>query len=228
MTISTEYLRAVDLQPWSRNPKKHDRKSIQNSIKRFGFTSPVLLDEDTGRIIAGHGRVEALIALKESGVERPKNVEVDESGEWLVPVVRGLSFTSEAEAEAYLVADNRLTEIGGWDEEMLLEMLNDVQTQVGEGALLGTGFTDREIENLVRKTDVERDQGPTPVEKADGFLNAQIKQIVLFFNADDYDQVVDRLGVAMRRTGLTSNTDLILKLLADFEAQHAEDLPAEG
>lgn len=219
METTIQYLPAAALQPWSRNPKKHDKKAMLGSLERFGFTTPVLLDETTGRIIAGHGRVEAVLTLQAEGKPAPARVQV-KNGEWLVPVVRGLSFATPAEAEAYLVADNRLTEIGGWDDEMLMSMLDDIQQSVGADAFMGTGFSAREVENLVRKMDVARDQGPTPKEKMDSFLNAQIKQIVLFFEAGVYDEIIDRMNEAMKVASVKSHTDLIVRMLGEFETAH--------
>jgi hypothetical protein len=227
METSIQYLPADSLQAWSRNPKKHDKKAMVKSLERFGFTAPVLLDETTGRIIAGHGRVEAVLELKASGKPAPLRIRVD-GDSWFVPVVRGLSFASEAEAEAYLVADNRLTEIGGWDDDMLMAMLSDIQVSAGDEAFAGTGFTDREVENLMRKTDVERDQGPTVEEKADGFVNATIKQIVLFYDSETYDSVLDRLNAAMQATGVKNHTDLVTLLLEKFEAGNADSSAEEG
>jgi hypothetical protein len=54
--------------------------------------------------------------MKAQGNEAPANVQTNAAGEWLVPVVRGVAFNSDAEIEAYLVADNRLTILGGWNE----------------------------------------------------------------------------------------------------------------
>jgi hypothetical protein len=229
--MEIQYITAADLQPWNRNPKKHDHAKIMDSIVRFGFTSPVLLDETTGRIIAGHGRVESLLkvqgsakhlkVLKDAGLTVPKNVSVNAEGAWMVPVVRGLTFSSESEAEAYLITDNRLTEIGGWDDDMLLEMLRDIQSNVEDVPFSGTGYTDREVENLMRKADVARDAGPTAVEKADGFLNAGVKQIVMFFKAEEYDHVLERLDAAQKAHGIDNHTDLLLALLERDERRRA-------
>lgn len=112
--LRVEYVPLSELERWPRNPKLHSLDAIERSIVRFGFTSPIIVDSKSGRIVAGHGRQEALSRMRESGHEPPRNVRVA-NGAWLVPVVRGLSFENEHEAEAYIMADNRLVEIGGWD-----------------------------------------------------------------------------------------------------------------
>ena len=92
------------LRPYPGNARTHSPKQIRQiarSIERFGFNNPVLVDGDD-QIIAGHGRVEAAKLL---------NMKT-------VPTVR-LSHLSEAEKKAYILADNRLAEKAGWDNEVL-------------------------------------------------------------------------------------------------------------
>lgn len=132
-----EFIPLDDVARWPRNPKLHDEAALDESLERFGFTAPLLMDEKTGRLVAGHGRLEALLRRKAAGRVAPVRVRV-EGGRWLVPVLRGVAFKDEREAEAYLVADNRLTEQGGWDQEALGEIVRDLQAS-GAG-LDGTGF----------------------------------------------------------------------------------------
>lgn len=129
-----------------RNPKKHDVDGVAASMSRFGFTIPVALDEQTNTVVAGHGRIEVLNTIKEAGKPAPGRVVVREDGEWLVPVLRGLSFANAVEAEAYLLADNRHTEVGGYDDTMLATMLSEL---AGEGVgLEGIGWDEREVADL--------------------------------------------------------------------------------
>ncbi len=132
------------LQPAKRNPKQHSSE-IGTSIGRFGYVEPIVLDERTGRIVAGHGRREALLAMRKRGEAPPAGVRA-EGEEWLVPVLRGWASRSDAEAEAYLLASNKLTEAGGWDNEQLAGLLKDLDAQ---DALDGVGFTDAELEALL-------------------------------------------------------------------------------
>ena len=96
-----EQMHPADLIPYARNAKKHDPEQvvkIAGSIREFGFNNPVLVDQDNG-IIAGHGRVMAAIKL---GLES-------------VPIIR-LSHLTETQRRAYILADNKLAELGGgWD-----------------------------------------------------------------------------------------------------------------
>src|SRR5258707_1493278 len=86
------------------NARTHSKKQVRqiaDSIRRFGFTNPVLIGED-GEIIAGHGRVEAAKLL---GLDS-------------VPTVR-LPHLSAAQRRAYVLADNKLALNAGWDRELL-------------------------------------------------------------------------------------------------------------
>ena len=74
------------------NPKDHDIGAIHESMNRFGFTSPLLMNEATGKLVAGHGRVEALTQKKQFNEDPPANINVDEDGDWLIPIIRGVSF----------------------------------------------------------------------------------------------------------------------------------------
>jgi DNA modification methylase len=117
------------LRPCARNARTHSKKQIRqiaDSIRRFGFTNPVLIGDDD-EIIAGHGRVEAakLIGLQ------------------TVPAVR-LSHLDAAQRRAYVLADNKLALNAGWDREMLaieLQALIDLDFDVEI-----TGFSLAEVD----------------------------------------------------------------------------------
>lgn len=145
--LRIEYVALADLKRHPRNPKDHDIGAISRSVNRFGFTAPVIIDERTGYLAAGHGRIDTLAQLKAQGKEPPANVQAD-GDEWLVPVVRGVAFNSDAEIEAYLVADNRLTILGGWNEPELAGLLQDLAAQ--DTALLeATGYDGDDLQALL-------------------------------------------------------------------------------
>lgn len=152
--MKIEYMPLDEIIKWPRNPKKHKVHKIKGSMNDFGYVSPIVIDEGTKRIVAGHGRLDALHILKGTGAEAPPRVRNDD-GTWYVPVVRGVSFKSEADAERYLLADNRIAELGGWDNEILTEILSGLVED--EEALLNvTGFKvsdyDRLMEDLGQDT----------------------------------------------------------------------------
>lgn len=126
---SIEMLPVTALQPYSGNARIHTKKQvgqIVDSIRRFGFTNPVLISDDS-EIIAGHGRV---LAAKQLGIAT-------------VPIVR-LSHLNAEERRAYVLADNKLALNAGWDTEILaieLQALIDLDFDTSL-----TGFSLAEID----------------------------------------------------------------------------------
>jgi len=135
--VRVEYINLKKIKEADKNVKDHDIGAIHESINRFGFTSPLLINESTGQLVAGHGRVQALRQKKQFKEDVPMNINVDENGDWSVPVVRGVSFKNEQEAQAYLIADNRLTELGGWNTD---ELVKELEKLAEDSTLDGTGF----------------------------------------------------------------------------------------
>lgn len=149
---------------WPRNPKDHDLDAIESSMVRFGYTLPMVRDDRTGRLVAGHGRLEVLIRMRDRGDPAPKRILVAADGRWFVPVLLGVSFDTEEEAEAYLLVDNRSVEAGGWDRAALAEMLKDQLERAPEDALK-LGWSDDEIQNLIAEAEsVERVNDPSDTE----------------------------------------------------------------
>lgn len=98
----------TELKPYEKNAKKHPQKQIDllaRNIERFGFTTPILIDENN-EVIAGHGR---LLALKQ--LNRPKAIVVRMEG------------LSKAEIQALRLADNKIAEMGEWDMNLAIEDL---------------------------------------------------------------------------------------------------------
>ena len=141
-----EYQLLDDVLPAKRNPRQHDIDEIKASITRFGYTSPLIVNEKTGELVAGHGRIEALKAARDEGQPAPRLIKVVNDA-WHVPVVRGVEFDNEHEAEAYLLADNKLTELTTWIDDELAQMLQDIGDVTG--TLEGTGFDESELVELL-------------------------------------------------------------------------------
>lgn len=138
-----EHLALTGLAPDPRNPKAHSVKTIDASVGRFGFLEPIVLDERTGYIISGHGRTKSLLAMAERGESPPEGVLAAEDGTWLVPVVTGWASRTDSEAAAALIALNRTTELGGWEDETLLDLLDGLADE--EDGLIGVGYDDDDI-----------------------------------------------------------------------------------
>ena len=134
--IQIETLPLDSLIPYVRNSRTHSGDQIAQiaaSIKEFGFTNPVLIDE-TGGIIAGHGRV---MAARKLGLEN-------------VPCIR-LGYLTETQKRAYVIADNKLALNAGWDETLLGLEVRELQDQGFDLAL--TGFTEAELDALLAESE---------------------------------------------------------------------------
>ena len=136
--MNIEQVKIDKLIPYARNSRTHSENQVAQiaaSIKEFGFTNPVLIDE-TGSIIAGHGRVLAARKLAIADV----------------PSIR-LTHLTEAQKKAYVIADNKLALNAGWDDEMLAVELTDLKDMGFDLDL--TGFSTDEIEALLAPVGTE-------------------------------------------------------------------------
>jgi ParB-like chromosome segregation protein Spo0J len=102
--LRVEYLAVSEIKPYAQNPKKHNEKQVRQivaSINEFNFNNPLILDENN-EIIAGHGR---WLAARELNLAS-------------VPVIR-LTHLTPHQKRLYRIADNKLTENGQWDVDLL-------------------------------------------------------------------------------------------------------------
>lgn len=143
----TEYVNVEELVPDPRNPKEHDHDTLDASLQRFGYTEPVMVDERTGTLVAGHGRRDLVLRARDAGAEPPNGVVVADDGRWMVPVARGWSSRDDDEALAYIVASNRLVERGGWAEELLVDALQVLEST--DRMLDGVGYNAQEVEDML-------------------------------------------------------------------------------
>lgn len=133
------------------NPKEHNIGEIIQSIKRFGFVELPVVNDTTGFLVAGHGRVTALQFMYQDAEELPKYISVEkDTKEWLVPTLH-VEFDTDIEAKAYLIASNTLTIDGGWNEAKLLEMLAEIDAITNN--LSGIGFDGQDIMDMLHAND---------------------------------------------------------------------------
>ena len=130
------------------NPKRHDLSALDASFDRFGYITPAVVNDTDGLLLEAHGRVEALVALKASGARPPPGIQLSSDGTWLVPTIHGVDLTPAA-AQAFLIAANRIVELGGWDDDSLAELL--VELQQSPIGLDGTGFAESDLSALLEK-----------------------------------------------------------------------------
>lgn len=147
MPLRTEYMTLDELEKHvhPENPKDHDIPGIISSFDRFGMATAITVCDRTDFIAAGHGRLEALQLMKAQGDKPPANVEVLKTGEWTAPVQRGWASADDEELLAYVISDNRHTELGGWKNNLthLLERL------AGSKGLIGTGYTGADLKDML-------------------------------------------------------------------------------
>jgi hypothetical protein len=147
--------RAVDqLKLDPANARRHSKKQIRQiaeSIKTFGFNVPILIDHD-GKVVAGHGR---LLACRLLGMTE-------------VPTLC-LDHLTAAQARAFMIADNRLTEIATWDDRLLAQQLKELSLSGLDFNIEVTGFEMGEIDlriasldDPIEATDDPADRVPDP------------------------------------------------------------------
>ncbi len=140
--IQIEFVKIDSIHPNPKNPRIHSKAQIEQiakSIKRFGWNIAIAVDKD-GMILAGNGRYEAA-----------KLLDLTE-----VPIVR-LNHLSKAQAKAYIIADNKLTENSQWDEKLLGEIFLELSKSDLDFELSDTGFEVAEIDILIQ--DLENPNG---------------------------------------------------------------------
>ena len=132
--MQIEEVRIDEISNHPKNPKQHPEtqiRLIKKSIKRFGWTNPVILGAD-GTILAGHARVKAAI----------------EQGHDTVPCIR--TKLTGPEADAYLLTDNRLADLAPYDRDILAEIIADIPEDLADI----TGFDQVQVDALLAGEDI--------------------------------------------------------------------------
>lgn len=176
-----QYCSPEELIPYEKNPRDN-RLAIDDvvrSIEEYGFTNPILVNEEKV-ILAGHTRREAAIL---AGLEKVPYIVVD-----------GLT---EAQQKAYRLADNKLSELSIWDEDLLKEELEDLLDEDYDISL--TGFSDVDLTDLLKDEDDLEDIEPEePKEKKTtlpmlrfGSNSVRITQDELIMLSNRYNEYVE-------------------------------------
>lgn len=200
----------------TRNPREHDLPLIRRSIETFGCTMAGVLDERTGRLVAGHGRLTALEQMNWEGVDPPEGIQRGEGNSWLVPIVRGWASRSDAEAEAYVIADNRLNQRGGWDDHVLAEVLSDV-AETSPDLLEAVGYTGAELDDLIATVSVPMDPQELSEKYGEPDDSAFWPEIKIKVTPDLFDRWRAVLDVHQGR----DDTSKLQRLVEAIEQGHA-------
>ena len=187
--------RILDLTLYKGNPRVHSEIQIErliNSLKKFGFTNPVLID-DTGNVIAGHGRI---AAAKKIGLDT-------------VPTIT-LSHLTEDERKAYIIADNQLALNSSWDDDLLKIELEKLSEAGFDLSVLGWGD---DIPTFADEPDYgSLDDFDDPTSE---LANDVYKAIQIEFRPEDYEEAKEIVAAA-RKKGVYIGQELVnaLKVLS--------------
>ena len=185
--------RIIDLTLYKGNPRVHSDIQIErlvNSLKEFGFTNPVLVD-DTGNVIAGHGRI---AAAKKIGLET-------------VPTIT-LSHLSEDQRKAYIIADNQLALNSSWDDDLLKKELEKLEDNGFDLSLLGWGDDIPTFADDPDYGSLEDFDDPTSE-----LANDVMKAIQIEFRPEDYEEAKEVVAEA-RKKGIYIGQELVNALKA--------------
>ena len=175
--LSIEYIPLHELRKMERNPKLHS-PDIEESYEKYGYVDPVIIDEGSGKLVAGHGRVERLEIMQEEGKGPPERIKMDSTGAWLVPVIRGVTFESQDQAEEYGVTSNALVIAGGFNEAELEALIEEA----GMDPILGMDV-EADVAHIMSEVETEVESvGGDALGAESQEINAAREQVALATN----------------------------------------------
>jgi len=198
------------------------------SVRRFGFTTPMVLDGRTGLLAEGHGRKKATIALRDAGKPDdlpdgapwpPLGVVVGDDGNWHVPVVHGWASTDDTEARAALLGTNLP---GTWDDAMLAQLLGDL---AATDSLYATGFVADDLDDVLARLGAgELPEQPTDADHASHHDRADpapprsvqgLHEVGLMFQEAAHREYTASVAVLRARWGIDATPLVVLRALRD-------------
>ena len=183
--------------PYEKNQRKNKSvDKVAQSIKDFGFQQPIVVDKNMV-VIVGHTR---LMGAKQLGQTH-------------VPVVQ--ADLDEAKAKAYRIADNRVNEDSGWDNELLQAELNELLDF--DMDLNATGFTNDELDSLFNKEEINFIEPIADNIQDENHLLNDVKMIQLFYepaNEQKFRDIIDRVR---DQHGINNISDAVLHCVLNEE-----------
>lgn len=206
-----------ELKEYEKNPRKmtkNDYETLKKSIQEHGDLSGVIFNRQTGNLVGGHQRTN-IFKQKNAKVSITEEMERTATGTVAVGFVevdgekfsyREVEWDEEQEAKANILA-NKVS--GQWDFDMLANAF-DIDT------LMASGWTSSELGFATTREQDGQDTDKLS-ESMNTYLEGNIKQVVLFFSAEEFEDVVPRLDKVMDREEVNSHTEAVIKLLEYYE-----------
>lgn len=214
-----ELVSVTSLKPHPENPRRSNLTAIKDSIAANGFYGALIAQRSTGHVLAGNHRLQA----------------VSELGWTEVPVL--WVDCDDAAAKRILVADNRTTDVATYDDKALLDLLESLPT------LEGTGYDADDLDDLLATLQelptptfnmgtntYATGEGSTAIiaqtasntepsfsEQAQSYLHKGVRSIILDFDIEDFQAIVDAAEKVRNHLGVVTNAELF-RTLVETEA----------
>jgi hypothetical protein len=195
--------RLEDLTPHPRNPRNGDVEVIASSLAAHGQYRPIVVSRD-GVILAGNHTYAAALALG-----------------WTEILTWRLDLDSnDPRATAILLADNRTSDLGRYDEGLLLDLLKEMPV------LDGTGYTPDDLDDLLRLTapapySINPDRPvslePDNTERAERYAQSGVRAVILTYPVEDWERVTDALNRARAHFHVDNNAEAVLSACEALE-----------
>ena len=224
--IHVTYLELDEVKVAKKNPRRHPSTQIKRligSVETFGFAVPILVDRNN-EIIAGHARYEAARKL---GMQK-------------VPAVR-LEYLTDAQVKALRIADNRLTDISEWDDQILAETLQDLSNLDLDFDIEATGFAMAEIDVRIEGLSMEgsaqdaADDFSGPTSHATVSKHGDVwrcgKHLIMCADsrsADAYERILERTKADMVFSDPPYNVSIQGHVCGKGQIRHREFAVASG
>ena len=192
---------AFELIPNPRNPNQHGSGQIAALAKILegqGWRSPVVVSNQSGFIVSGHGRV--LAALKMSDQRVPVSFQ---------------DFGSEAEEHAHMIADNRLAELAEISTPALAELLSDLEQS--DLDLEFTGYDMIDVEKILLNSEFGTPDGEEILTGDEKQTNEGSRMVQLSFSLSEFDQFTELIKSASKRFETENTTQTIVAALRSID-----------
>lgn len=186
---------------WRIHPK-YQQDALQGVLEEVGWVQRVIVNKRTQFVVDGHARI-ALAITHEQPLVPVLYVDLEEHEEDLILTSLDPISAQAATDKAKL---NELLQTIESDNVALQQFLSELSAKEG---LYNEVLASKELQG--------REVGKRPDEMIDSFLNATIKQIVLYFGAAEYDLVLEQFAQLRQQFDVETNTDVVLRLLKAHE-----------